>query len=373
MLKVMNADEISENLRNSVCHCVPPIMNDKPLESLAWKTWHWIVDDDEEKIDGEIACIHCLTVQDYDSKNGTTNLLKHEVECLNTERRKSLANLSNIEIQSIKSSVNEKVIQFVAQDMLSFRATSFPGLHALADRLISIGHRYGPVKTNEILPRHTTISKLDTKDADKKKINLKSKIVEFRQQGLAVTLDLWTEDITKCHYIGIKVHYITKGVLSEATLCVKELDELSAKAEDIHIKIANMLDAYGLDINNIIFVSDRDGESITALRDYACRLTCAAHILKNIVDEMLNKIGDENPVSLLENCLQLVTYIKRYRIQHRLPNGLKNEVPSRWNATLLMLKSIKKTQETNDLFEFLELKEKTYLLTDIDMDLLAYK
>lgn len=76
----------------------------------------------------------------------------------------------------------------------------------------------------------------------------------------------------------MNVHYIKQGVLSETTLCVKELDEISANAENIHIKIVNMLDGFGIDINNVIFVSDRGSEIIAALKDYSRRLNCAAQL-----------------------------------------------------------------------------------------------
>lgn len=364
-------DEISQSLRSGIYRCIRPSKNGKPLKSAAWNTWHWILNEEEEILVGKIACIHCYTVQNYRSTSGTTNLLAHKDECLNTTKRKSLSSLSNNEIQSIKSSVNESVVQFVAQDIRSFRTPSCPGFLSLANKLISIGHHYGPVKAEDILPHRTTISKLVTKDAEDKRILLKSKILQLQSQGLSVTLDLWTEDITKCHYIGMNVHFITKGVLNEATLFVKELDEMCANADNIHVEIINMLDIYGIDINNIIFVSDRGGEIIAALKDYGDRLNCAAYMLKNIVDEMLKKIGDHNPVkSLLKKCRELVTYTKKSTIQSHLPNALKNEVPSRWNATLFMLNSIKKAQETNDLMEFLESKDKSDLLTSIDNDLL---
>lgn len=367
----MNANEISENLRSGIYRCVPPIKNGKLLKSPAWDIWHWIVNEDGETIVGKIACIHCFTIQDYKSTSGTKNLLDHKGKCLNIENRKSLAHLSYNEIQTIKSSVNEKVVQFVAQDIRPFRSSSCPGFLALADKLITIGDRYGPLKAKDILPHRTTVSKLVSEDAETKRTQLKSKIVHLQSEGLTITLDLWTEDMTKCHYIGMNVHYISKGRMNEATLCVKELDELSKEAPNIHIEIVNMLDVYGIDINNVIFVTDRGGEIIAALKDYADRLNCAAHILKNIVDEMLNKIGDDNPVkALLENCRRLVAYTKRSGIQYRLPNGLRNEVLSRWNATLFMLESIKLAQETDDLMDILEIREQSDLLTDIDNDLL---
>lgn len=135
---------------------------------------------------------------------------------------------------------------------------------------------------------------------------------------MSVTLDLWTEDHTKCHYLGMNIHYIENGVLKEETLCVKELDELSANGENIHIEIVNILSMYGIDINNTTYVTDRGGEIRVALRDVADHLNCGAHILKNIVDEMLKRISPNNNIrELLINCRRLVTYIKRSNIQSR--------------------------------------------------------
>lgn len=367
----MDADEIYENLRSGVFKCTVPTKNGKPLRSPAWEIWHWIVNGDDEIIQDRIACVHCFTVQTYNSKFGTTNLLKHKDECANVEKRRSLVSLSKNAVQSIKSSVNKKVVQFVAQDLRAFRTISCPGFEALADQLISIGHHYGPLKARDILPCRKTIPKLLAEEADIKRHRLTSRLAEIQSNGVSVTIDLWTEDFTKCHYIGMNVHYILEGALHETTLCVKELDELSANAPNVHIEIINMLDAFEIDINNVIFVTDRGTEIIAALRDCAERLNCAAHVLKNSVDEMLKKICDDNPVKkLLKCCRDLVTYIKQSNIQYHLPKSLKSEVPTRWNATFYMLSSIRDAQETDQLKEFLVSKKRTDLLTDIDNHLL---
>ncbi|KAJ6642141.1 Transposable element Hobo transposase [Pseudolycoriella hygida] len=298
----MNCDEISENLRAGIYNCTQPIKNGKPLRSMAWDVWDWIVNDD---------------------------------------------------------------------DLRAFRTTSCPGFQALADQLINIGHRYGPVKANDILPHRTLIPKLVTNEAETGKLQLKTRLAELQSQGLSITLDLWIEDITRCHYLGMNVHFISEGSLHEATLCVKELDEVLADAENIHIEIINILETFEIDIKNVIFVTDRGSELVAALKDYAERLNCADHLLKNIVDEMIKKISDDNPVkTLLYNCRALVNRIKKSNIQYYLPNGLRAEVKSRWNATLLMLDSIKKAQETSDLMDFLNAKGESAYLTDIDNDLL---
>lgn len=373
----MDADQISENarisdnLRSGIYSCTEPIKNGKPLRSTAWEIWHWIFDENGEKINGKIACIRCFTVVNYHSNLGTTNLLKHKDDCMNSNKKKSLRALSNNAIQLIKSSVNKKVVQFVAQDLRAFRTTSCPGFEALADKLIAIGHHYGPIKSSDILPHRTSIPKLVAEEAENKRHLLQSKLLVVQSHGVAVTVDLWTEDYTKCHYIGMNIHYIAEGILNETTLCVKELDELSANAENIHIEIVNMLDVFEIDMQNVIFVSDRGSEIIAALKDCAERLNCSAHILKNIVDEMLKKLSDENAVKrLLKSCRELVTFIKQSNIQYHLPSALKSEVATRWNATLYMLQSIQKAQNTTHLNDYLESKKRNDLLTNIDNDLL---
>lgn len=367
-------NQISGNLRNGEYSFMAPInqSSGKTLRSPVWKMWNWILDGDGNRIYGKIACVNCNTVRDYArSTEGTSNLKQHEDKCVKILKRKSISSLSNNEIQTIKSEVKNKVVQFVAQDIRAFRTTSCPGFQALADTLIAIGHNYGPLKSANILPHRTTIPVAVEEKAEEYSERLSTKLKEIQSQGLAATLDLWTEDHTKCHYIGMNVQYIEEGVVNEHTLCVKELDELSANGENIHIEIINMLLIYGIDIDNTVFVTDRGGEIRCALRDVAVHLNCGAHILKNIVDEMLKRISlDNNVRDLLKNCRSLVTYIKRSNIQYRLPHGLKSEVESRWNATLTMMKSIKKAQTSNDLHDYLTLKRRTYLLTDIDFDLL---
>lgn len=367
----MDDDTISQNLRAGIFTFFKPNKNGKDLKSLAWDIWHWIVDDDDEIIPGKIACVQCTTIKDYNSRMGTSFLINHKYQCLNTASRKSLSSISNNEIRTIKKILTSKCVQFVSQDIRSFRTPSCPGFIGLANALIAIGHRYGPLNAEDILPHRTTISKEVSQDAETERINLTAKLTEIQSQGLCVTLDLWTEDMTQCHYLGVNAHYIVEGVLYESTLCVKELDELSANADNVHIEVVNILMIYGIYINNAVFVTDRGAEIIAALKDIAHRLNCGAHMLKNIVDQMLTKILPGNAInSLLKNCRRLVRYTKKSHIQYRLPNGLKNEVKTRWNATLTMIKSIKKALETDHLQNFLEERDKSYLLSDIDYELL---
>lgn len=229
-------NEISRNLRNGEYSFMAPInqSSTKFLRSPVWKIWDWILDEGGNRIDGKIACVNCNTVRDYSgSTEGTTNLKQHEVNCVKLLKRKSISSLSNNEIQTIKSDVKNKVVQFVAQDIRAFRTTSCPGFQALADTLIAIGHNYGPLSSVDILPHRTTIPIAVKEQAEEQSERLSIKLIEIQSQGLAVTLDLWTEDHTKCHYIGMNVHYIEEGVVKEQTLCVKELDELSANGEKI--------------------------------------------------------------------------------------------------------------------------------------------
>ncbi len=129
---------------------------------------------------------------------------------------------------------------------------------------------------------------------------------------------------------------------------------------------------YDIDMENVAFVSDRGGEIIAALRDAGCRLNCADHLPKNIVDYMLENIPPENRIrDLLECCRRLVKHVKQSNIPFQLPSSLKNEVKTRWNATLTTFESIRKALETDVLFNFLHTKKRTELITDIDTELLA--
>lgn len=143
-------DEISQKLRTGEYRLVKPVNKyGKSYKSAAWKIWHWVFIEDE-KLGDKIACIHCKTVKDYHSSMGTSNLLKHKDECLNTAARKSLSQLARNEEKTIKKLVKKKVVQFVAQDIRALRTPSCPGFLALANTFIAIGHRYGPLNLNDI-------------------------------------------------------------------------------------------------------------------------------------------------------------------------------------------------------------------------------
>lgn len=111
------------------------------------------------------------------------------------------------------------------------------------------------------------------------------------------------------------------------------------------------------------------------MKDVGFRLNCGDHIIKNIIDYiMFEKISPENRIrDRIKSCRRLVTYAKQSNVQYQLPLGcgLKNEVKTRWNATLTMLNSIHKALATNVLFDLLEEKGRTELITDIDTELLS--
>ena len=73
-------------------------------------------------------------------------------------------------------------------------------------------------------------------------------------------------------------------------------------------------------------------------------IPCCGHNLNLVLAHSLD--GRDPPDSVLEvisligTCKEIVTHIKRSRIQHKLQTTIEQSVSTRWNSQLTMLKSV---------------------------------
>lgn len=101
-----------------------------------------------------------------------------------------------------------------------------------------------------------------------------------------------------------------------------------------------IFEEFGLDPKKFIFVTDRGSNIISALDGFT-RLSCAAHLINNV----LSSAADETDVftALCKKSKLLVKYLKKSsNLQQKLLTSLKAECNTRWNTKLHMFKSIAK-------------------------------
>lgn len=78
-------------------------------------------------------------------------------------------------------------------------------------------------------------------------------------RGVSVTTDIWTDKFKRRSYLGVILNYIDCGILEERTLAVKEI--VDKCAENIFEMLQMILSEYSIDLANVVFVTDRGGES----------------------------------------------------------------------------------------------------------------
>lgn len=106
--------------------------------------------------------------------------------------------------------------------------------------------------------------------------------------------------------------------------------------------IIEIFSQYGLNEaevkEQVLFVSDRGSNFKYGLINNGFkRLTCYAHIIHNLVCEMLK---NETVREHLKLCITLCNYFKNSGLNAQMSKSLKAFVPTRWNSIFLMLNSI---------------------------------
>jgi hypothetical protein len=102
-------------------------------------------------------------------------------------------------------------VDFASKDIRPFSIVEGCGFAKVASVLIEIGHKYGPIKPEYVLPSATTISRnVDTKCVEEKN-KMKSELLPFINSlcpPISLTTDLWTEPHKSTGWIGVTLHYI---------------------------------------------------------------------------------------------------------------------------------------------------------------------
>ena len=324
-------DEICQKIKAGVFEIKTEKYKEKyKNRSAAWKIIGSIFCNNQILKD-KVACRNCFAVLNYKYQWGTSNLIAHLNGC--GTRRKFSEELSTASVVAdIKRNVKTDIVRFVCQDLRAFKTVSGEGFISLADKLISIGARFGEnLSAREILPHPTTVSRAIHQMADEHRATLKEKLASLIEDGIGVTLDLWTENYKQRTYININVHFID-NVMQERTLCVKNFDEFQKTGANIFAEVSNVLKEFGIDnMKDAIFVTDRASNMKLALTEQT-RLDCAAHMVNSIVSKMFSEASNLELKITLRESRSLVTYVKKSNIQSELQVTLKAESVTRWSG-----------------------------------------
>ncbi|KAH6934240.1 hypothetical protein HPB50_022121 [Hyalomma asiaticum] len=124
-------------------------------------------------------------------------------------------------------------------------------------------------------------------------------------------------------------------------------------------------------LSNVVFVTDQGADIISALRPYA-RMNCCAHVLNTVLQNAFDDryLAQELPDLLeqLQKVKAVVTFLKQSGLTSQLPHGVCQEICTRWNSKLAMIKSL---LSQYDAIENLLDSRGNLLLEDVNKTLLT--
>jgi len=215
------------------------------------------------------------------------------------------------------------------------------GFRHLADKFIEIGAKYGKIPAKEILPVATTVSRhlSDMYMAKKGLLKLSAQDVP----SFGVTCDGWTHESTNVSYITVTVHYVSSDwKLANAIIATRQLNE-SHTADCIRSTVMEILSEFDCQKHGNVYVTDNASNMKAAFGAYTW-IGCSGHNLNLVLSHGLQLAGSSglpNEIgTLINTCKQLVTLMKRTKLNNQLETTLKQCVVTRWNSILTMLNSL---------------------------------
>nr|XP_043625688.1 zinc finger BED domain-containing protein RICESLEEPER 2-like [Erigeron canadensis] len=301
-------------------------------------------------------CKKCNTVFVYDSIQGTGNLLRHKDRCYGKNYRDVGQMLFNSDMALRSRKFNQKTLRelLVACTVRHKLPLSFVEYKGVRDVIEYLEPEADSMTRNTLEADLIEMYKLE-------KEKMKSMLMESPGM-LCLTSNLWSS-INTDGYLAITVHFINnEWVLQKRVLAFSHMPPPHSGVA-LNAKVFLILEEWGL--GKKIFCITLDNASsndrfVQLLRDQLdtksplvskgrfFHMRCCAHIVNLIVQDGLKKIDQA-----VEKVRESIKYVKGSKSQVRKQKfldcvkllslsstrGLRQDCPTRWNSTFLMLDS----------------------------------
>jgi len=215
-----------------------------------------------------------------------------------------------------------------------FSTVDGQGFINVAQKLISIGHKYGNIQAEDILPCSTTVDHHMESVVAKQKAELCLILKSAVRLGL--TTDLWTSDKTTVSFITVTLHFIDNAWKMCAVVLATRPAEDKHTAVNVKKLVHDILKEHDLHDSEIVYVTDNAANMKAAFKDELW-IGCAGHNMNLVLTHglQLRNTADSESCGcpsevqdVIPTCKEIVTLAKRTRVNKQLESTLKQCVSS---------------------------------------------
>lgn len=299
----------------------------------------------------------CEEIYSYVLSNGrasTTSMQRHACKSPDTAIKQESTETSSVVLnrKGLRPLLNA-LVHYSALDGAPLNACEGEGMGKLLQAACNIGAMYGRVDMNSRRPSRTTVIRHLLAEAEQ----TRAKLVKFirplaMSRGVGVTTDFWCESHTNKSYCTIGVSMIADDwKLHNFQVYTYEYQERKTH-QHIMESLTERLAEFGIDFGGKHTVVVVDGatsyEAIWAHMNLeSTRNYCWSHQYNRVLLNVAKGASTDMPIidSTISNCSQLVKFIGKSELNHKLPTTLKAAAPTRWGSTSIMLDSILKNED----------------------------
>ena len=314
-----------------------------------------------------VACGKCLHVISYKKTSGTKGMLVHKcgTETHVSSQPKINSFGKKILPSTARDNLTTELVKYVSVDLRPFSSVNGVGFQSLCQTLVNLGAQYGNFDVKEALSDRKTVARHVPSIVAENKSLVKNKLAKC--DYIAITTDGWTDDHRKISYVTVTAHFFDANLNLQS--CILNTGAVHEKktAEVLCNVVKDVIVEFGCEMAKVTVVSDSAANMIAAFRGQCCRLSCYAHSLNLVVNEIIS-VTESHFQEFLTGCKNLVRHFKHAGLQHKLEKTLKQECPTRWNSTFTMLQSI--SEQYDSIHDILKQRAELRFLYAVDQNML---
>jgi hypothetical protein len=317
------------------------IINDdkkKKLNKIKSEVWDYFIQNNETNV---VSCTLCPWILNNYNKDHGTNQFWNHLEKEHDSYYKLTRKMSKVEYQFKQKVFISKCVKLVVKENLPL---TFTGKESFKELVQSLNPRAVP-------PSYETI-KNNLEELKESFYKFAKKCLE-NIDYIAFTSDLWSSIIME-HFVDLTATYINENFeIVNMLICVKELDEVNACAENILNEFKEILESYNLLSNEktLFFTTDRGKNLVKSIKLGASifnwnLINCICHIYDNIITFAMGKFNILKKVKFIVSAFKRSTKLSGLLKQEQLDDKVKiplrptQDVKTRWSCKFYLNNSI---------------------------------